>query len=127
MSACRSDCGPACRRACRTSCRHDGLTHMLLASMPSGGVVSDPMIIVVANSKGGVGKSTLAVHLAAWLFEQGHSVILADCDMQHSSSDWSMEAMPDIRTVRLANPEEILDRLPQLALEADFVVADGPG
>jgi MinD superfamily P-loop ATPase len=28
------------------------------------------MIIVVANSKGGVGKSTLAVHLAAWLTEQ---------------------------------------------------------
>ena len=43
------------------------------------------MIIVVANSKGGVGKSTLAVHLAAWLHEQGHSVTLADCDTQHSS------------------------------------------
>ena len=38
------------------------------------------MIIVVANSKGGVGKSTLAVHLAGWLHEQGRSVILADCD-----------------------------------------------
>lgn len=85
------------------------------------------MIIVVANSKGGVGKSTLAVHLAAWLSEQGHRVILADCDAQHSSSDWMHEAKPDLRAVQLGNPDEILDRLPQLAKEADYVVADGPG
>lgn len=85
------------------------------------------MIIVIANSKGGVGKSTLAVHLAAWLHEQGHRVTLADCDTQHSSSDWLHEAMPEVKTVRLANPDQILDELPQLAREADFVVADGPG
>ena len=46
------------------------------------------MIIAIINSKGGVGKSTLAVHLAAWLHEQGHSVTLADCDTQQSSSEW---------------------------------------
>jgi chromosome partitioning protein len=85
------------------------------------------MIIVVANSKGGVGKSTLAVHLAAWLHEQGHSVILADCDTQHSSSEWAKEAVPEMKSVRLANADEILDRLPQLGQEADYVVADGPG
>ena len=85
------------------------------------------MIIVVANSKGGVGKSTLAVHLAAWLHEQGHSVTLADCDTQHSSSDWAKEAVPGVKTVRLADPDEILDRLPILGQEADYVVADGPG
>ena len=85
------------------------------------------MIIVVANSKGGVGKSTLAVHLAAWLHEQGHSVTLADCDTQHSSSDWVKEAVPDVKTVRLADPNEILDRLPALGQQSDFVVADGPG
>src|SRR5438094_2604037 len=85
------------------------------------------MIIVVANSKGGVGKSTLAVHLAAWLHEQGHSVTLADCDTQHSSSEWIKEAMPDVKTVVLADPNEILDRLPALGQQTDFVVADGPG
>lgn len=85
------------------------------------------MIIVVANSKGGVGKSTLAVHLAAWLHEQGHSVMLADCDTQHSSSDWVKEAAPDVKTVRLADPTEILDRLPALGQQSDYVVADGPG
>lgn len=85
------------------------------------------MIIVIANSKGGVGKSTIAVHLAVWLSEQGHRVILADCDSQNSSSGWLKEAAPDIRTERLGNPEEILDSLRALNQEADYVIADGPG
>lgn len=85
------------------------------------------MIIVVANSKGGVGKSTLAVHLAAWLHEQGHRITLADCDTQQSSSEWIRESRPDIKAVRLDNPDNILNELPNLRQEADFVVADGPG
>jgi len=85
------------------------------------------MIITIANSKGGVGKSTLAVHLAAWLYEQGHSVTLADCDTQQSSSEWIREAIPDLKAVRLGNPNEILNELPALGQESDFVVADGPG
>ena len=85
------------------------------------------MIIVIANSKGGVGKSTIAVHLAAWLHEQGRTVTLADCDTQHSSSEWAQEAIPDVTAVRLTDPDEILDCLPTLAQHADFVVADGPG
>lgn len=85
------------------------------------------MIIVIANSKGGVGKSTVAVHLAAWLYEQGHSVTLADCDTQQSSSEWIREAMPGVRAVRLDNPDMILNDLPVLSHETDYVVADGPG
>jgi chromosome partitioning protein len=85
------------------------------------------MIIVITNSKGGVGKSTIAVHLAAWLHEQGHRVTLADCDAQHSSSDWLREAVPDLKAVRLTSPDQIIEELPALAKEADFVVADGPG
>ena len=89
--------------------------------------MSERMIIAVANSKGGVGKSTLAVHLAAWLHEQGHRVTLADCDSQHSSSEWIREAVPEVKAVRLDNPDVILNELPILAQDADFVVADGPG
>lgn len=85
------------------------------------------MIIVVANSKGGVGKSTLAVHLAAWLNAQGHKVTLADCDTQHSSSEWIREAAPEVDVVRLDDANAILDQLPLLDQEADFVIADGPG
>src|SRR6185369_14149091 len=54
-------------------------------------------------------------------------VILADCDSQQSSSEWIREAVPQVRAVRLDNPDIILNDLPQLNQEADFVVADGPG
>ena len=37
------------------------------------------MFIAVVNEKGGVGKSTLAVHLATWLFDRGAKVALIDC------------------------------------------------
>ena len=85
------------------------------------------MIIVVANSKGGVGKSTVAVHLAAWLNRQGHRVVLADCDTQHSSSEWIREAAPEVKAIRLGNPDEILNELSGLENDTDYVVADGPG
>jgi chromosome partitioning protein len=84
-------------------------------------------IIAVANSKGGVGKSTAAVHLAAWLHEQGHRVTLADCDTQQSSSEWIREAVPAVKAVRLDNPDHILNELPNLIAETDYVVCDGPG
>lgn len=85
------------------------------------------MIIAVANSKGGVGKSTFAVHLAAWLRSQGHRVLLADCDMQQSSSVWIKEAAPEIPAVCFRDPDRIINELPALAEETDFVIADGPG
>jgi chromosome partitioning protein len=54
-------------------------------------------------------------------------VVLADCDAQRSSGEWIAEAAPEIRVVRLADTSAILKGLPQLAQEADYVIADGPG
>lgn len=85
------------------------------------------MIIAVANMKGGVGKSTLAVHLAAWLDLQGHRVTLADCDHQQSSSQWVKEAAPGIKALCLHDPDAIYEELPRIAQETDYVIADGPG
>jgi chromosome partitioning protein len=85
------------------------------------------VIIAVANSKGGVGKSTVAVHMAAWLHDRGFRVTLADCDMQHSSTQWIKEAAPGVKTVTFDDPNDILNDLPGLDAECDFVVADGPG
>jgi chromosome partitioning protein len=85
------------------------------------------MIIALVNSKGGVGKSTLAGNLVGWLQAHGHRVILADCDTQQSSSEWIREALPQVQAIRLSNADQVLDELPALSSEADFVVADGPG
>lgn len=85
------------------------------------------MIISVINSKGGVGKTTIAVHLAVWLQKQGYAVALADCDTQRSSSQWIQEAAPGITALHFDDPEAILEQLPVMAREADFLIADGPG
>jgi chromosome partitioning protein len=45
-------------------------------------------VIVVANPKGGVGKSTLATNLAGALAHRGHAVMLGDVDRQQSSRQW---------------------------------------
>ncbi len=44
--------------------------------------------ILVLNSKGGCGKSTLATNIAGYFAKKGKRVALADCDPQKSSSDW---------------------------------------
>jgi chromosome partitioning protein len=45
-------------------------------------------VIVVANPKGGAGKSTLATNIAGYLAAQGHAVMLGDADRQQSSKLW---------------------------------------
>lgn len=45
-------------------------------------------VVVVANPKGGVGKSTLATQIAGYFASQGHAVMLGDADRQQSSRLW---------------------------------------
>ena len=57
-------------------------------------------VIVVANPKGGVGKSTLATHIAGWLAHQGHSVMLGDVDRQQSARQWLALRPPQLPPIR---------------------------
>lgn len=45
-------------------------------------------VVVVANPKGGVGKSTLSTQIAGYFASQGHAVMLGDADRQQSSKLW---------------------------------------
>ncbi len=45
---------------------------------------------LIANPKGGVGKSTLATNLAGWFAKSGKRVVLADLDRQQSARQWLM-------------------------------------
>jgi chromosome partitioning protein len=50
--------------------------------------------IAISNQKGGVGKTTLTVHLAAWLATQGARVLVADADPQANATAWLTDGQP---------------------------------
>jgi chromosome partitioning protein len=56
-------------------------------------------VIVVANPKGGAGKSTLATNVAGWLARQGHAVMLGDIDRQQSARQWLALRPPQLPAI----------------------------
>jgi chromosome partitioning protein len=81
--------------------------------------------IVVANVKGGVGKTTTAVYLAAIAVERGHdSVVLVDADPHASSAIWLEERPLDGVEVVEAPSQRTLVRA--MNREDTVVVVDTP-
>ena len=56
-------------------------------------------VVVVANPKGGVGKSTVATNIAGYFASKGHQVMLGDADRQQSSRLWLRLRPAEARTI----------------------------
>jgi chromosome partitioning protein len=85
------------------------------------------MIITVGNTKGGVGKTTIAVNLAVEAAREGKKVLLVDTDPQGSSISFRAEReKDDIRAIALVSDKlhkDIID----LSAAFDWIVIDAGG
>jgi chromosome partitioning protein len=84
-------------------------------------------IISVQNQKGGVGKTTLAIHISHALALGSKKVLLLDADPQGSARDWAAARTdkPPFTILGLDRPTIHRD-LPAIAIDYDHVVIDGP-
>ncbi|MEM8875167.1 MAG: ParA family protein [Planctomycetota bacterium] len=84
------------------------------------------MLITFASEKGGVGKTTTAVHAAAYLADLGHDVAFFAGDGRRSTIEWLEAARPDIphlATTDLDYATEVVDKMNEAGIT---MVADAP-
>ena len=88
------------------------------------------MIVALLNQKGGVGKTTLATHIANQLTSGNAHVTLIDADPQGSALDWAQKRQQcgfvrRFGVLGLAR-ETLHQEVPEIARTVDHVVIDGP-
>lgn len=77
-------------------------------------------VILIANPKGGSGKTTLSTNIAGYLASQGHRVMILDIDRQKSATQWLTNRPFEFPIIDLA---EDIENIP---VEADWLVIDSP-
>lgn len=85
------------------------------------------MIVSFLNQKGGVGKTTLAVHVADALARRDRRVMLVDADPQGSALDWaaSRKSAPLFPVAGMPKAS-IHKELPALSKGYEIILIDGP-
>jgi chromosome partitioning protein len=89
------------------------------------------VVIVLAQTKGGVGKSTLAVNLAVERARAGHDVLLVDADEQATATDFTslraeLLGAPGYTAVALTGPA-VRTQILQMQPKYDDVIIDASG
>jgi len=80
--------------------------------------------VMVMNSKGGCGKSTLATNLASYFATEGFKVALADYDPQRTSVDWVATRPADLPAITAVSAFE--DGLRAVPRDTEVLVIDAP-
>lgn len=84
------------------------------------------MIISFLNQKGGVGKTTLSINVAACLASQSRKVLLVDADKQGSAATWAgLRDETDFQVVSMARENLAKDVL-RIAADYEHTIIDGP-
>jgi len=77
-------------------------------------------IILIANPKGGSGKTTLSTNIAGYLASQGHRVMILDLDRQKSATQWLTNRPFELPII------DLLQSSGERNITADFLVIDSP-
>lgn len=89
--------------------------------------------ILIANSKGGAGKTTLATNLAGYFANLGDRVMMCDLDRQKSSTNWLQRRPAEFSPIhtKIANPDWVItdspagfraEKLTDAIKKADYVI-----
>ncbi len=82
-------------------------------------------IISLINQKGGVGKTTLALHLTTAFHHHGFNTLLLDLDPQSSATEWydsRADELPPVRSIQPARLDKTLEQAK--AIDTDIIVLD---
>ena len=87
------------------------------------------MIILIGSQKGGCGKSTIAINIAAYLANHNHDIVLVDADPQQSAANWVRDRdetnLPKVHCIQRYG--DIKNTLKDLDSRYDHVIVDVAG
>lgn len=81
--------------------------------------------IAIINQKGGVGKTTVALHLATAFWQHGKDVLVLDLDPQASATEWHdarAEKFPHVESIQPSRLDKAVDSAKEIG--TDILVLD---